>query len=47
MDNRRKVRIVVGRDLVEPARFLSFRVSVGVSAADEPEHGAHVSFRAE
>src|SRR6516164_3916208 len=44
MDNRRKVRIVVGRDLIEPARLPGFRVALGVGAADEPEHGGRVPF---
>jgi hypothetical protein len=36
MDDRRKARIAVGRDLLEPARLLGVRVAVGVGAADEP-----------
>src|ERR1051326_1030751 len=36
--DRRKMRVMVGRDLVEPARCLGLGVSVGVGPADEPEH---------
>ena len=42
MDNRCKVWIVTSRDRVEPADLFGFRVAVGVSAADEPEHGGGV-----
>src|SRR5262249_36517224 len=42
-----KAWIVVRRDLVEPACLLGFRVAVGVGAANEPEHGGCVPFRAE
>jgi hypothetical protein len=47
MDDRRKARIVVGRDLVEPTRLLGVRVAVGVCAADEPEHRGRLPLRAE
>src|SRR6516162_6456935 len=47
MDNRGKARALIGRDLVEPARLLGFRVAVGVGAADKPEHGGRVPLRTE
>src|SRR5436853_109357 len=46
MDDRSKARIVVGRDLVELARVLGFRVAFGVGPADEPENRGRVPLRA-
>jgi hypothetical protein len=47
IDDRREARVVVGRDLVEPACLLGFRVTIGVGATDEPEHGGRVPLGAE
>src|SRR5687768_10198874 len=42
-----KVGTVVGWNLVDFPRGLGFRVNVGISAADEPEHGRGAPFGSE
>src|SRR5690348_4809374 len=47
MDDRQKARIVIRRNLVEPACSFGLRVRLGIGPADEPEHRGHAPFGAE
>ena len=42
MNHRREMRVVVRRQVVEPARFFGLRIDIGVRATDEPEDGRDV-----
>src|SRR5215207_4882922 len=47
MDHGGEARVVVGRQLREPARHLRLPVGVGVGAADRPEHRRRLPLAAE
>src|SRR6516164_2482139 len=47
MDDRHELRAMVDRKLVDAARFLGVRVSVGIRPADKPENRGGVPFSTE
>src|SRR5690349_19931505 len=47
MHNRRELRTVVDREVVDAPFLLCFRVSVRICATDEPEHGRDMPFSSE
>src|SRR5271163_2782919 len=47
VDNRREQWAVVDRKLVDSARFLGFRVDIGIGAAHKPKYGRNVPFGSE
>src|SRR5205807_297457 len=47
MNRRKKARVVVGGELIEPARLLRLRIRLGIGPTDEPEYRGGMPFGAE